>query len=146
METGTVSEQVMQQYKMMVDSAIQVTTWRHSANNYFLSVNAALLSIATYLYNFSSETGIIIGLIGFVTTALWYETIQYYRSLNKAKFSVIHEMEKQLPMAMFRLEEEHFVKEDRKKATSIESNIPFIFGIAYVLIVAVHVLKIVKII
>jgi hypothetical protein len=146
METGTVSEQVMQQYKMMVDSAIQVTNWRHSANNFYLSVNTALLSIAAYLYNFSSGTGIVIGLIGLATIALWYEMIQYYRSLNKAKFSVIHEIEKQLPVAIYKLEEDHFVKENRKKATSIESKIPILFGVAYMLIITVHILKIVKII
>lgn len=146
MAMDPVPEQIMQQYKMIVDSAIQVTNWRHSANNFYLSVNAALLSIASYLYNFSSGTGIIIGLIGLTTTALWHETIQYYRSLNKAKFSVIHEIEKQLPVAVFQLEEEHFVKEDRNKATSIESKIPFLFAIAYVLIIAVHILKILKII
>lgn len=142
MEIALESEQVMQQYKIIVDSAIQVTNWRHSANNFYLSVNTALLTIAAYLYNLSPMTGVIMGLIGFMTTALWHETIQYYRSLNKAKFSVIHEIEKQLPIAIFKLEDEHFEKEERKKATAIESNISILFGIAYVLLIVVHILKI----
>lgn len=141
MESIPVTEQVMRQYEILVESTIQVTNWRLSANNFYLSVNAAFLAIAAYLYNFSLLTGVVIGLIGLATTILWHETIQYYRTLNKAKFRVIHEIEKQLPIPMFHLEDEHFVKEDRKKATWIESNISILFGIAYVLIIIVHIFK-----
>jgi hypothetical protein len=143
MESVPITEQVMRQYEILVDSTIQVTNWRLSANNFYISVNTALLALATYLYNFSSLTGIVIGLIGLAITVLWHETIQYYRSLNKAKFSVIHELEKQLPVPIFHLENEYFVKEDRMRATWIESKISILFGIAYVLIVVVHVWKIV---
>ncbi|MGD0081172.1 MAG: hypothetical protein ABSB80_11080 [Methanoregula sp.] len=143
MESVPVSEQVMRQYEILVNSSIQVTIWRQSANNFYLSVNTALLALAAYLYSFSSATGIVIGVIGLATTALWHETIQYYRSLNKAKFSVIAELEKQLPVPMFQLEDERFVKEDRKKATWIESKISILFGIAYILIIIVHIYRII---
>ena len=138
MEQIPASEQVMRQYEILVESAIQVTNWRQSANNFYISVNAALVALSTYLNNYSPATGMVIGIIGLTTTILWHETIQYYRSLNKAKFSVIIELEKQLPVPIFQLEDERFVKEDRKKATWIESKISILFGIAYVLIIIVH--------
>jgi hypothetical protein len=90
-------EVLLKQYELMVNSAIQVTTWRQAANNFYLTVNMALLAIAAYLYNLSPSTGIIIGVIGIAITVLWYETIQYFKKLNKAKFIVIHKMEEQLP-------------------------------------------------
>jgi len=136
------SEQLMRQYELMVNSALQVTTWRQSANNFYLAVNTALLTIAAYLYNILPNTGIIIGLIGMAITVLWYDTIRYFRALNKAKFLVIHEIEKQLPIAMFQLEDQHFSKEERKRATSIESKIPILFGIAYLVLVIALLLKI----
>jgi len=134
----------MRQYEILVESAVQVTNWRQSANNFYISVNAALVVLSTYLNNYSPATGIVIGIIGLATTALWHETIQYYRSLNKAKFSVIAELEKQLPVPIFQLEDERFVKEDRKKATWIESKISILFGIAYVLIIIVHFYRIIS--
>jgi hypothetical protein len=134
-------EQLVRQYELMVNSALQVTTWRHSTNHFYLAVNTALLTIAAYLYNILPGTGIIIGIIGVVITALWYDTIRYFRDLNKAKFLVIHEVENQLPMKMFQLEDAHFSKEGRKRATSIESNIPILFGVAYIVLVIALLLK-----
>lgn len=142
MESTPIPDLVMRQYEILVNSTIQVTNWRQFANNFYLSVNTALLALATYLYNFSLLTGVVIGLIGLTITALWHETIQYYRSLNSAKFKVIDEIEKQMPIPMFRLENEHFVKEDRKNATWIESKISILFGIAYILIIVAHITKI----
>lgn len=136
-----VPEHLMKQYEMMVSSALQVTNWRHTANNFYLAVNTALLTIAAYLYGFSPGTGFVVGVIGVAITKLWRDTIRYYRSLNSAKFMVIHEMEKQLPVAMFQLEADYFNKETRKNATAIESNIPILFAVAYILLLVVLVLK-----
>ena len=139
-------EMVFRQYELMVNSSLQLTNWRQGANNFFLAVNAALLTIAAYLYSLSLLTGIIIGLMGVAIAVLWHSTIVYFKALNKAKFSVIEEMEKQLPIPMFQLEYSYFKKENTKIATQIECGIPYLFGFAYFLIVALNALKIGKII
>jgi hypothetical protein len=138
-------ETIFHQYELMVNTSLQVTNWRHQANNFYLAVNTALLAFATYLYSLSLGTGIVIGFLGVAITILWYDTIRYYRSLNKAKFLVIQEIEKQLPIAMFQLENTYFVKEDRKIATTIERKIPIIFCIAYIVLIVVLVSKIIGI-
>ena len=135
------TEQLMRQYELMVNSSLQVTMWRQGANNFFLAVNSALLAFATYLYSISVFTGILIGIVGVAITILWHNTIGYYRSLNKAKFLVIQEIEKQLPISMFKSEEGHFSKEKRKIATSIESKIPILFAIAYIILIVVLIMK-----
>ena len=134
-------EMIFRQYDLMVNSSLQVTSWRQGANNFFLAVNAALLTIAAYLYSLSPLTGIVIGAMGVAIAVLWHSTIVYFKALNKAKFSVIEEMEKHLPIPMFQLEYSHFKKENTKIATQIERGIPYLFGVAYVLIVALNVLK-----
>jgi hypothetical protein len=135
------AEQLIRQYELMVNSSLQVTVWRQGANNFFLAVNSALLAFATYLYSISVITGILIGIVGVAITILWYSTIGYYRSLNKAKFLVIQEIEKQLPVTMFKNEEDHFSTEKRKIATSIESKIPILFAISYIVLIAVLIMK-----
>ncbi|OPY37887.1 MAG: hypothetical protein A4E35_00942 [Methanoregula sp. PtaU1.Bin051] len=139
-------EMIFRQYELMVNSSLQLTNWRQGANNFFLAVNAALLTIATYLYSLSPLTGIVIGVIGIAIAVLWHSTIIYFKALNKAKFNVIEEMEKQLPIPMFHLEYSHFKKENTKIATEIECGIPWLFGIAYVLVGALNILKFIKII
>ncbi len=139
-------EIIFRQYELMVNSSLQLTSWRQGANNFFLAVNAPLLTIAAYLYSFSPLTGIIIGLMGVAIAVLWHSTIVYFKILNKAKFWVIEEMEKQLPIPMFQLEYSQFKKENAKIATHIECGIPWLFGTAYVLIIFLNVLKIGKII
>jgi hypothetical protein len=133
---------IIRQYELMVNSTFQVTSWRQAANNFFLAINTTLVAIAAYLYNFSQITGIIIGIIGFGITVLWYETIHYFRSLNKAKFIVIHEIEKKLPIMMFAMEYDHFNKEKRQIATQIECKIPCLFAIVYLSIIVILVMKI----
>jgi hypothetical protein len=134
---------ILRQYELMINSSIQLTSWRQSTNNYFLTVNTVLLAIATYLLTLSSTTGIAIGLAGIAIAILWHATIKYYKSLNKAKFMVIEEIEKQLPIAMFQMEYSHFKKEGVKKATNIECGIPWLFGFAYAVIVIMHIWKLV---
>jgi hypothetical protein len=143
---GTEQEMIFNQYELMVNSSLQLTSWRQGANNFFLAVNAALLTIAAYLYSLSPLTGIVIGGMGIAIAVLWHSTITYFKALNKAKFSVIEEMEKQLPIPMFKLEYSHFKKENTKIATQIECGIPWLFGIAYLLVVALTGLKFAKII
>ena len=133
---------ILRQYELMVNSTFQVTNWRQTANNFFLAINTTLVAIAAYLYNFSPSTGIIIGVIGIGITILWYETIHYFRALNKSKFTVIHDIEKKLPIMMFSMEYDHFRKEKREIATQIECKIPCLFAVVYLAIIVILILKI----
>ena len=83
----------IKEYEILVDSTTQVTSWRQNANNFYLTVNTALVSIDSYLLSVNSHVGLIIGISGIIITILWKETIQYYGDLNKLKFNMIHKME-----------------------------------------------------
>ena len=135
-------EVILRQYELMVNSTLQVTNWRQSANKFYLTINSTLIAIAAYLYNISPSTGWIIGVIGLGITLLWYDTILYFRVLNKSKFAVIHEIEKKLPIMLFRLEYDHFLKEKRRIVTQIECKIPCLFAVVYFAIIVIPVLKI----
>lgn len=124
-------EILLRQYEKMIDTTTEVTNWRQNTNNFYLAVNTGILAIATYLYGSSSGTGQVISLIGIAISALWHQNICYYRTLNAAKFKVIHEMERKLPIAAFTKEHEYFKESNTRNATKIEQRIPYLFATAY---------------
>jgi hypothetical protein len=138
-------DNLMKQYEIMVNSAIQVTNWRQNSNNFFLAVNTALLAIAAYLSNYSPRTGFIFGLTGIILAITWVITLQYFKNLNKAKFLVIHEIEEQLPIKAFQKEYMYYKRESQRSVSNIECVIPCLFGIAYGLIIFFNVLTFLKI-
>jgi len=126
-------EILLRQYEKMVDTTIEVTNWRQNTNNFYVTVNTGILAIAAYLYGNTTGTGQIISLIGIAISALWHQNICYYRTLNAAKFRVIHEMERKLPIAAFTKEHAYFTEINPHSATKIERRIPYLFAAAYII-------------
>ena len=125
----------IKEYEILVDSTTQVTSWRQNANNFYLTVNTALVSIDSYLFSVNSHIGLIIGASGIIITILWKETIQYYGDLNKIKFNMIHKMEEKLPVAIFKDEWTELKNKHGKITPSrIEKWVPMIFLLAYLFV------------
>jgi hypothetical protein len=134
-------EILLRQYELIVNSSLQLTSWRQTANNFYLSVNAGLLALTSFFLGDSSLlTSIIVCIIGFVISVLWHQTVSYYRQLNTAKFKVILKLEKQLPVRLFAEENKHFKQKMRNEITLIESWIPALFAIAYLIILFIKIL------
>ncbi len=130
----------MREYEIMVDSTMQVTTWRQNANNFYLTVNTALLSVDAYLLTASSHIGLVVGVSGIIITILWRTTILYYGDLNKVKFNIIHKMEEKLPVALFKDEWTELKKKHRRiTPTRIEKWVPIIFLLAYLFVLGSYV-------
>ncbi len=133
------SAHLFDQYKMLVDSAHQVSDRRSTANNYLLTVNSALI---TFFGIMSMLTGprtlyLVIPVAGILVSITWAILITSYRRLNSAKFQVIHEFEHLLPAAIYRYEW-HLATQKRYKTLShIEVWIPIVF-IAVHLALAIH--------
>ena len=76
--------------------------------------------------------------VGIAICYCWHQIIHSYRQINRAKFSVLHSVEKKLPLALFETEWELLGKgKDRKKykpLSDVEMIIPIIFSILYILI------------
>lgn len=133
---------LIKQYELMVTSANQVTMWRQTTNGFYVTINTALLTLTTYFYGTSpSIERIISPLIGIALSLLWRESIQYFGKLNEAKFNVIHAIEKQLPVEMFKLEWEYYKNGNCATATQIEKNIPSMFIIVYAIVFLLSLLQ-----
>jgi predicted homoserine dehydrogenase-like protein len=94
-------------YKMLVDMADKVSQRRQSANNFFLSVNTALIGASAYISTLpQSNPGRIfaIAIAGILVSVAWIRNINSYKDLNDGKFAVITAIEKELPISAYRAE------------------------------------------
>ena len=124
---------LLEQYKLYVQSAENVSVRRVASSRYLLALNVAIVA----LYGLQPEGfgqnywTLPIPLIGILVSLLWCLVIKAHADLNRVKFDVIHEFEQHLPAAMYKYEW-HLAKEGRGKSyravTTIERWIPILFG------------------
>lgn len=137
-------DHLLEQYKLYVATSQQVSERRQNSNNYLLTLNSSLVTLfVVFLSTFGHHRwNALIPATGLVICFLWYSLVDSYKDLNTAKFAVIHELENQLPVALFR--HEWFVcGHNRKKKdkpvedmyvplTHLERWIPWMFAVLYV--------------
>jgi hypothetical protein len=141
-------------YKMASEMAERVSARRMVANGFFLTLNTTLVGILAFSYEKVAENTravlIFMSAVGIVIALAWFFSIRSYKRLNRAKFQVINEMEKDLPYQNFTDEwnllkrqtaEDIQLKGFRKEwlkfkdrytdLTSIEAVVPILFGVIY---------------
>ena len=138
----------LEQYKLFVKTADDITMRRLQTNKFYLTILLGLFTIAGF-FNKNGITGILneqiililISVIGIALNVIWYVNIESFKLLNSAKFKVIHEMEKDLPCACFDKEWEYRIGEEESKAypilTKIEKFLPIMMGIVFFIILLV---------
>lgn len=123
---------LLDQYKLYVEMADRISQRRTTANQYFLAVNTAIFGFIGYLtVKDTNEHLWLIALAGVTLTYLWYIIITSYRNLNTAKWSVVHEIEKRLPIRPYDAEWK-FVERGTnpvlyRPLSHVESMVPWIF-------------------
>jgi len=133
-----------EQYKMYVDTAEKVSDRRQNANNFFLTLNSVLLTFTGYLTTLSfAFWNIILAVAGLSISLLWFLTIASFRNLNRSKFNIICDMEKNLPLKIFGEEWKQLGEgKDWKKyikISKVEQGIPFIFFGLYLLMIILRI-------
>lgn len=123
---------LLDQYKLYIEMADRVSARRQAANSYFVTLNTALLGFVGYVTTKdSNEYMWLLGIVGVVLSYLWYRIIVSYRDLNSAKFKVVHEIEKRLPISPYDAEWEAMGRgKDSslyKPLTHIELGVPWVF-------------------
>lgn len=140
---------LFEQYKLYVESAERISERRVAANNYLLTVNAFLVTLYGLVAasRFNTFWTILVPVAGFLVALTWHRIITSYRDLNTVKFKVIHELEQQMPAALYAYEW-HKAGEGRGKAyhplSHLERWVPVIFMALYVLLALLSVLGCVR--
>ena len=123
---------LLEQYKLYVQSAENVSSRRVQSSRYLLTLNAALVA----LYGFHSvgfgqnSWALVVPIIGMPVSILWFLIIKSHADLNGIKFEIIHELEGHLPAALYKYEWQLAEKgrgKSYRAVTNIEKCIPLAF-------------------
>ena len=123
---------IIEQYKLYVQSAENVSTRRVQSSRYLLTLNAALVA----LYGLQSAGfsqgywTLLVTIAGVAVSILWYLIIKSHADLNRIKFQLIHELETHLPVAVFTYEwelAEHGRGKAYRAVSAIERWVPILF-------------------
>ena len=130
---------LLEQYKMYVQTADNVSARRVATSRYLLTLSAALVAVYGFQLSISSQwyLALLVPATGVAVSLLWYKIIKSHRDLNSVKFKIIHELEQHLPATLF-TREWNMVGEGTNKSytkvTDIERWIPFLFMGLHVLL------------
>jgi hypothetical protein len=132
-------------YKLAVEMADRTSARRGTANSFFVTVHAALVSLLGFSRPGSAGGGATfdvdyVGVAGLILAITWWLLLRSFRDLNRAKFEVIGNMEGQLPVEVFndewkslkKAEPLPFWKRRYAELGTIERVIPWVFAAIYI--------------
>lgn len=131
---------LFEQYKLYIESIEKTSDRRHQSNNYFITINTALISLIGLSFQIPMLENcvwfrIILSFLGVAICLNFYYLINSYKQLNTGKFAVVHEIEEKLPLALYKYEWEILEKGKNKKKyypfSHIELSIPKFFAFLY---------------
>lgn len=89
-------------YKTYLASTQSNSDRRMAANTFFLSIHTLLIGgSGLSLENDERLFALLISLLGMMFAWVWRRLVKSYRQLNHAKFKVVHEIERYLPIAAY---------------------------------------------
>lgn len=142
--THNYNSHLLEQYKLYLVSAENISNRRQTANAFFVTVNTTLISLISYL-NLGATTPTklywVVSLAGIAISYMWYRLVRSYKDLNSAKFKVVHEIEKSLPICPYDAEWEAVGRGENSKLylpfTHIEVYVPWIFLLLHTLVLLI---------
>ena len=141
---GSFKADLLEQYKLYVQSADNASERRIASNRYLLTLNAALVAAYGFQSAFTERVIFVVpvAVAGIALSLLWYSIIKSFRDLNSIKFKIIHELETYLPAALYAYEWQ-LAQEGQGKSywptTHIEKWMPILFLALHVVALAVSI-------
>lgn len=136
-------EHLLEQYKIYITATDAISDRRQKANEFFLALNTGLVALLGFVATRGLDerlwlTSIVSSFAGMTMCYLWYRIVRSYKGLNSGKFSVIHTIEKRLPLALYDTEWEMLGRGENKSIywpfSHIEMIVPWIFITIYALL------------
>ncbi len=145
---GSKIEHLLEQYKLYVTMADNISNRRSIANGFFLTATSILIIIMGYVIQSQYLVYIVpIALIGLIISLFWFFLIEQYKKLNTAKFKVINKIEEKLPVMGFSFEWSLLKKGKERRIywplTHIEMLIPLFLSAVYLCLLLVTVFNII---
>ena len=129
---------LLDQYKLYVEMADRISSRRATANTFCLSLNSATLAFVGYLGKEGSQYLWLLAIGGIALSYLWRVLIVSYRNLNTAKFLVVHQIEKRLPISPYDAEWEAMGRGENPELyqpiSHIEAIVPLVFAALHLIV------------
>ena len=124
---------LVDQYKLYVEMADRISSRRATANSYFLSLNSAILAFVGFLGSGANSRYLwLLAVAGLALSFLWRTLIVSYRNLNSAKWLVVHQIEKRLPISPYDAEWEAMGRGNKARLylpiSHVELGVPLVFA------------------
>jgi hypothetical protein len=140
---GEYKNHLFDQYKLYIESVEKTSDRRQHANNYFITINTVFISVLglsfqVKVFENANWLKALLSLVGVIICIVFWFLIRSYKQLNTGKFAVIHEIEKSLPLALYKHEWKVLGEgKDSSKYypfSHIELFIPWVFALIYLVI------------
>lgn len=140
---GNYKNHLFEQYKIYLESIEKISDRRQSANNYFITINLALISLIGLTaqikeVNNLSGVKILLSIVGIIVCIIFWFLIRAYKQINTGKFNVVHKIEENLPLSLYKYEWEVLGKGQKINIyfpfSHIERWIPIVFGLVYLIL------------
>ena len=127
---------LLEQYKVYVQSAENVSSRRVASGRFMLTLSVAVVA----LYGLQAEgfgedwLALLVPSAGIAVSMLWYLIITSHANLNRVKFELIQELEQHLPAALYTREWQLAGQGQGKNyraISTIERWIPILFGVLH---------------
>ena len=130
---------LLEQYKLYVRSAENVSVRRIATSRLLLALNAGLVALYGIQPGHFAQSGsaVAVPVLGIVVSLLWYRIIKSHKNLNAVKFELIRELEEHLPAALYTAEwrsAEQGRGRSYRAVTEIEKWIPLTFLILHAIL------------
>ncbi|MBP3222222.1 MAG: hypothetical protein J6M43_09340 [Neisseriaceae bacterium] len=129
---------ILSQWQTCVEMANNISQRRDTTNNVFITLNLAIITAVSSISSIENISKFVILIFGMGICFLWFLLIKNFKTLNKIKFEIINEIEEKLPLQPFkdeweRLNELKNSEEKYKNFTKIESYLPLVFSVLYLI-------------
>lgn len=128
-------------YKIAIQGVDYTSNWKHTVNNYFLTIHSVLLAalgISVAKIDIVTPTLVhqMVPVLGVFMAIAWIMSVQSYNNILEVKFSILHSIEEHLPMALYATEWEllNASTKSPNNAARVDIFIPSVFLMLYILI------------
>jgi len=136
-------------FEAYLATAEKVSERRAGANSWMLTVNSAIVGLYGYLQ--ADKLAVSAGqkaiwlwaipIAGIIVCVAWNALLESYRKLNSAKFTVLQQLEAELPSQPFAREQEAYRRAGRRGLATVEKFIPLCFILLYGAILGAAILR-----
>lgn len=143
------NEDLMEQYKLYAETTDKISDRRSTANTFFLTANTLLVSVfgaivgkdASLSINSMNIWFLLFALSGLAFSLTWFYMVESYSQANAIKFGILHEIERNLPLALYKAEYIAVIKGlyPYRPLTSIEKVAPLTFSAMYMIILLINI-------